>query len=246
MVIAVSRLRQDVTALMHLMSQETTPWRFIRGDKVGTVQYGFGDAAKSGFGATFEDDDGNIWFRLGVWGDDANDLSSNWRELANLVEALEARAEDENFRGIEIFLFTDNSMGEAAFYKGTSSSKRLFELVLRLKKLELSIGCVFHLIHVSGNRMIAQGTDGTSREDLGEGVMKGQTMLSFIPLHLTTLERCKGLKEKLREVIMPRKGEDEVIFLNYEDWFTRAHDIIGGCKKNDGIWIPSYLPGTYI
>ena len=246
MVVAVPRLMQDVTALMQLLDQETAPWRFIRGDKVGSAQYGFGDAAKSGFGATFEDDDGNIWFRLGVWGDDTNDLSSNWRELANLVEALEARAEDDKFRGIEIFLFTDNSTAEAAFYKGISSSKKLFELILRLKKLELRIGCVFHLIHVSGNRMIAQGTDGTSRGDLGEGVMKGQTMLSFIPLHLTALERCEGLEEELRRAIVPRSGEGEVIFLNYEDWFIRAHDIVGGCKNDDGVWIPSYCSGTYI
>ena len=92
-----------MSTLRLLLSRETAPWRFIRGDKVATVQYGFGDAAKSGFGATFEDDDGNIWFRLGVWGDDTSELSSNWRELANLVEALEARAEDEKFRGVEIF-----------------------------------------------------------------------------------------------------------------------------------------------
>ena len=162
------------------------------------------------------------------------------------MEALEAKAEDDNFRGIEIFLFTDNSTAEAAFYKGVSSSKRLFELILRLKKLELRIGCLFNVIHVLGNRMIAQGTDGTSRGDLGEGVMKGQTMLSFIPLHLTAIERCGNLKEQLKKVIVPRVGEGEVVFLGYEDWFERAHDIIGGSKNEDGIWIPLYQSSTYI
>ena len=67
-VVAVPRLKKDVSALMELLGQEVAPWRFIRGDKVGSAQYGFGDAAKSGFGATFEDSEGNIWFRLGVWG----------------------------------------------------------------------------------------------------------------------------------------------------------------------------------
>jgi hypothetical protein len=115
-----------------------------------------------------------------------------------------------------------------------------------LKMLELRIGCIFHLIHVSGNRMIAQGTDGTSRGDLGKGVMKGQAMLTFIPLHLNALERCSGLQEILRTVVIPRKGEDEIIFLSYKDWFVRGHDIVGGCKNDDGIWIPSYSSGTYV
>ena len=35
-------------------------------------------------------------------------MSSNWRELNNLVESLELRAKDPDFRGIEIFLFTDS------------------------------------------------------------------------------------------------------------------------------------------
>ena len=245
-VFPVPRLKYDVSALNALLSREIPPWRFIRGAKVASAQYGFGDAAKSGFGATFEDKNGNIWFRLGVWGDDTNDRSSNWRELSNLVEALEARAEDKEFRGIEIFLFTDNSTAEAAFYKGISSSKHLFDLVLRLKKLELAVGCVFHVIHVSGNRMIAQGTDGTSRGDLGEGVMRGEIMLSFIPLHLSALDRCSQLMEKIRDTIIPARGENEIVFLDFEGWFSRAHDIVGGAKNDDGIWIPKYQAGTYI
>ena len=80
--------------MTELLAREVAPWRFIRGDKVGTVQYRFRDAAKSGFGTMFKDKDGKIWFCLGVWGDDTSDLSSNWRELANLVEALEARSKD--------------------------------------------------------------------------------------------------------------------------------------------------------
>ena len=245
-VTAVPRLKQDLSALMSLLSRETAPWRFIRGNKVASAQYGFGDAAKSGFGSTFEDAKGNIWFRLGVWGSDSNDLSSNWRELSNLVEALEARSEDKNFRGIEVFLFTDNSTAEAAFYKGISSSKKLFELILKLKQLELTVGCLFHVIHVAGSRMIAQGTDGTSRGDLGEGVMKGQSMLSFVPLHLTALERCPALREEILRIVLPRNGESSITFLDYEDWFERAHDIVGGQKNNDGVWIPTYASGTYV
>jgi len=38
---------------------------------------------------------------------------------------------------------------------------------------------VIHVIHVSGKRMIAQGTDGVSRGFLMEGVMAGDDMLSI-------------------------------------------------------------------
>ena len=34
-------------------------------------------------------------------------------------------------------MFTDNSTAEAAFWKGTSTSPYLFELVLELKQLEM-------------------------------------------------------------------------------------------------------------
>ena len=57
---------------------------------------------------------------------------------------------DDNLKGLEIFLFIDNAVAEAAFYKGTSKNKKLFHLVLRLRKLELFCGCKIHIIHISG------------------------------------------------------------------------------------------------
>eukprot|EP00978_Attheya_sp_CCMP212_P002155 scaffold4461_cov48-Attheya_sp.AAC.1 len=59
-------------------------------------------------------------------------------------------------------MFTDNSTAEAAYWKGTSKSRKLFELVLMLKKLEVKYDIILHVIHVSGKRMMAQGTDGLS------------------------------------------------------------------------------------
>lgn len=43
--------------------------------------------------------------------------------------------------------------------------------------------------------MIAQGTDGLSRWKIFEGVMNGQVMLTFVPLHLSAVERSPPLKE---------------------------------------------------
>ena len=87
-----------------------------------------------------------------------------------------------------MFLFTDNSTAEAVFYKGNSTSRPLFELMLRLRKLEMAGDLILHVIHVAGTRMVAEGADGGSRGDLNQGVMAGQSILDFVPLHLTALE----------------------------------------------------------
>jgi hypothetical protein len=44
---------------------------------------------------------------------------------------------DELDRGSEVFVFTDNHVAKRAFYKGTSKSRGLFELIVRFKKLEM-------------------------------------------------------------------------------------------------------------
>ena len=96
---------------------------------------------------------------------------------------------EHNLAGSEIFIFTDNTTAEAAFWKRTSKSRTLFELVLRLKKLELEHELILHVVHVSKRRMIMQGTDGLSCADHSEGVMKGESMLGYIPLHLAPTVR---------------------------------------------------------
>jgi hypothetical protein len=88
--------------------------------------------------------------------------SSNWRELDNPVEALERLILGHDMRGSKIFIFTNNSTAKAAFWKGTSKSEALFELVLHLKELELEHNLQLHVMHVSGKHMIAEGTDGLS------------------------------------------------------------------------------------
>ena len=162
------------------------------------VRYGFVDASGAGFGGSIGLV-GKIAYRFGVWGRDMDDSSSNYRELRNLVETLEVECEAGNLRDCEMFMMTDNSTAGACFYRGTSSSQKLFELVLRLHKLEMTAGLVLHVIHCAGTRMIAQGTDGLSRGDLLEGVMKGDDILSFVPLHQSALERSTGLEEWLKE-----------------------------------------------
>ena len=78
-----------------------------------------------------------------------------------------------------MFLFTDNTTAEYAFYKGNSSSEKLFSLVLRLRKLQMHGNITLHLIHIAGTRMIDCGKDGLSRGVTNEGVMTGNHLLDF-------------------------------------------------------------------
>ena len=183
----VPRLFDDLTALNMSFKPDVPPWRFVRGKNIFVVRYGFGDASKSGFGSTIMKADG-ITYRYGIWANDGRKASSNFRELENLAQALESEAVVGELEGVEAFIFTDNSTAEAAYFKGSSSSKALCNIVLRLRLLELRNGMKIHFIHIAGTRMIHQGTDRLSRGDVSEGVMTGDSMLSFVPLHLSALQ----------------------------------------------------------
>ena len=101
---------------------------------------------------------------------------------------MENLCEDGSLQGCELFLFTDNLVAEYAYYKGISSSRMLFNLVLRLWKLEMSEEFLLHVIHIVGTRMIESGVDALSRGITSEGVMFDNNLLSYIPLHLSVLD----------------------------------------------------------
>jgi hypothetical protein len=246
---AVPRLEQDLSCLEALTESSAPAERVIRVRKVYHVLYGFGDASGTGFGSSTQainspgpaGHDKTVHYRVGVWGKDAEDASSNYRELRNLVEALEHAETRGELREAVVFLCTDNSTAEAAIYKGTSSNRALFDLVLRLKKLEMRSGCQILVSHVAGKRMIAQGTDGVSRGSLMEGVMAGKPMLSFFPFHLSAAERSPGLLPWIRSWI----GE-EAELLTPEGWFERGHDVVGGRINAEGMWMPELQQGVFV
>jgi len=154
--------------------------------------YGFGDASGSGFGSTLVINS-EIVFCHGQWVEEIEKESSNYRELTNLVFAIEEAYAAGLLSDGALFMFTDNTTAEAAFYKGTSSSQKLFDLILRLWKIQMQGGVVLHVIHIAGTQMISQGTNGLSRGSLTDGVMQGCNILSFIPLHLDPRTRDKRL-----------------------------------------------------
>ena len=147
--------------------------------------------------------------------------SSNLREFLNLVDTLEEMCNAGDLKGTEIFLFTDNSTSEAAFFNGSSKSKKVFELVLRLRTLERQNGVMVHLCHVSGERMKAQGTDGLSRGNLNVGVIAGMAMLDFVPTHLNAFERSSTLLPWIKAWTR----SDVLELLTPQKWFTCGHDL---------------------
>jgi hypothetical protein len=224
---AVPRLRADIEALLRLMKGSKPRIRKYRCKMSAGVTYGFGDASGRGFGATFQVN-GQILFEYGQWTTEDAENSSNWRELNNLVLALERLLKENKLRGSEIFVFTYNATAESAFWKGTSTSEMLFELVLRLRELELEYDLILHVVHVAGKRMIDQGADSLSRADNSVGVMKGIDIRRFVPLHQDALQRQDTLKKWLQDICADLKP----IFLEPEDWFEQAH------RYGNFIWTP--------
>ncbi len=159
------------------------------------VRYGFGDASGVGYGLSIYIEGRGILWETGLWEwSIKEESSSNYKKLRNIVDALQKYAQDGWLQFTEIWMFTDNSVAESAYFRGTSKSRQLFELVLQLRKLEMAAECRIFLIHVAGTRMIAQGTDGLSRGDQNAGVMMGVDMLDYILLHRTAVERSPSVE----------------------------------------------------
>ena len=89
--------------------------------------------------------------------------------------------------------------------------------------------------------MIAQGTDGVSRESLKEGVALGEVMISFCPWGMSALDTEENLKEWIQSW-----APSNSLFLEPKDWFIRGHDITGYYKDNKGHWRPEHEEGVYI
>ena len=239
-IVPVPRFHQCLEALKIFFDKESPPIITERTSYVQLVIYGFVDASKSGFGSSI-DYDGSIKYRIGTWGPDQDTESSNFREFCNLVETLEHEASMNRLNNSTIIIATDNSTVESCIYKGNSTNHKLFDLIIRFKDLELKTGSKFLITHVSGKRMMHQGTDGISRGHLREGVSLGASMLSFCPWGLCALERSSTLLPWLKEVF----GRDLEV-LSPVDWYRRGHDHLGGKLDEKGFYRLNIQPGTYL
>ena len=237
----VERFFRCLNALTKFFAQSIPPIITHRSTNIRLVAYGFVDASKGGFGASI--DYGNFTkYRVGIWGADTDEESSNFREFANLVETLEEEhLNSDALRNVTMIVATDNSTVEAALHKGNSSNVKLFDLIVRLRSLELETGGKFIITHVSGNRMKKQGTDGISRGQLTEGISIGEYMLNFCPWNESALDRSKDLKSWI-ECTFGKECE----FLEPADWYSRAHDHCGGFVDKGGHWRVRVKHGTFV
>jgi hypothetical protein len=186
---AAPRLSDDVWAFVVLFDAQAPTQVLLWATRVYTVIYDFADASESGFGSTVLLGRGGTHYRIGTLGSDSEDNSSNFREFENVVDTLREEAKAGNLKDALIILCTDSSTVESALVKGNSSSKKLFILTLEVRQLEMWEGASILVSHVLGERMKAQGTYGVSTGQLKEGVSVREVMLSFIPFHLTSMER---------------------------------------------------------
>jgi hypothetical protein len=146
----VHRLESDVAALFFLTHAVEAPRRQIRMACQMKVIYGFGDLSGNGFGSSIRLPSGEVVWRSGMWNRTmVEEHNSNFFELANLIMALEDLQVKGRLARHEIFMFTDNITAEATHFNGTTKHrKQLFDLMLRLRKLEMNGECQVHLIHV--------------------------------------------------------------------------------------------------
>ena len=204
---AVDRFRRDVDCLDHLTSTAEPPKQLYRA-KHHSAFFVIGDASGKGKGNAVLEQYG-VDYESGLWNRVWSEKSSNCREAENLTDRLERLGSDHSLQDHEVFLITDNSAFEGAYYKGHSQSRELSDIVFRVHKAQRDGGFILHVIHISGKRMKASGVDGLSRGDLTEGMMAGKDPLSYIPFHKGADERSGGkVSVWVRSWWTTKKGKD--------------------------------------
>ena len=85
--------------------------------------------------------------------------------------------------GAELFFLTNNSVDEAVYYRGNSSDKDNFELMLWLIYLYLRDCFGLHTIWVEGTRQTSAGIYGFSRGCFTDRISLSGSILDFVPLN---------------------------------------------------------------
>ena len=187
-------------------------WNFLginsgarsRTGTAGSLVPTWGDGSGTGTGGTRRvlDSNGEVVLRtwMGTWAPHVAQYSSNWRELRTLLHTLERELRRDQVQGATLFYFTDNLVTYFVTSDGSSRSPALHALIRRIKELEVELGCRLETIHVPGELMIQEGTDGLSRgmwlslERLPQGINYSELVLSAVhptpALRTWLLETC--------------------------------------------------------
>ena len=99
--------------------------------------------------------------------------SLNFTEGNNLTTRIEESVASRERKGVECFLLIDNLVFESVLYKGKSKILFLFEIVLRLHKVQMRIDLILNSIHIAGRRIIESGIYGNSKENKLGGMIRG-------------------------------------------------------------------------
>ena len=137
-----------------------------------------------------------------------------------MVNGIREESEKGNLHHAVLFLCTDNSTVEGAVTKGNTPSPRLFELIMELKRCQMLHEFMVHVIHVSGTRMISQGTDGVSRGDIKQVMTIDKPIRQLVPINISAMD----LSATLREWMSSWCGGN-ALFLEPAQWFQDGHDI---------------------
>ncbi len=193
--------------LLELTQASDLPRQLYRARHV-VAFFVIGDASGAGKGVAFVEQYG-VDYEAGPWKLQWRTESSNVREAENLTNQIERMTKVTTLLDHKVFVMTDNSAFEGAYYKGHSRSEKLNDIIFRLHKAERDGGFILHVIHISGKRMKATGVDGLSRGDLTEGILAGADPLSYLPFNLGAGVRFKGVVGSwVRSWWRTKKGED--------------------------------------
>lgn len=124
------------------------------------------DASAHGYCDTLEvpakDDLPAMQFGYGQWHGEQAAFSSNWHELATIVMSVAHRLAE--LRGSVVHYVTDNTTACAAVNHGVAKSTQLMSLIRELRLLQARGDIAIEAFHMSGKLIIAQGSDGGSRQ----------------------------------------------------------------------------------
>ncbi len=147
----VPRMGRDVDCLLELTKTLEPPRQLYRAKHVMAF-FVIGDASGLGNGVAVVEQYG-VDYESGPWKMQWRKESSNVREAENLTDCIERLSGETTLFEHEVFVMTDNTAFEGAYYKGHSLSEKLNNIIFRLHKAERDGGFILHVLHITGKRM---------------------------------------------------------------------------------------------
>ena len=103
----------------------------------------------------------------------------------------------------------------------------------------MDCGMINHLIHVSGKRIIAQGTNGFPQGFFMEREMVGKDMTSFVD---SGKDAAEGHPLAGLDLLLDRPILVTTSYL--AGWYNEGHGITDGYDDNHGVWITTHGPSN--